>query len=172
MSGENIIKIVRVDFFIMLKRIALFALLVLMPLLVFLLIINIYPALLTGQLSYPLIVLGISGYYIFIWLLLFFLFIDYYLDVSIVTSERIIDIEQDGFFSRIVAELRLYQVQDVTSEVKGFFPTLLNYGNVHIQTAGEVERFCFENVPNPEEVRDIIIKQSEHCKATHKDVIA
>ena len=41
------------------------------------------------------------------------------------------------------------------------FPTLLSYGNIFIQTAGEKERFDFEQVPHPDQIRDQIIKLAE-----------
>lgn len=96
-----------------------------------------------------------------------YLFIDYYLDVWIITNERIIDVQQKSFFARAISEQRLYRVQDITSEVHGFFPTIFKYGEVHIQTAGAKQRFLFHEVPRPEKVRNIIIKLSERSKSRH-----
>jgi hypothetical protein len=56
------------------------------------------PNMFYGPISGPLIGLSVSAYYLFAWLFFFFSFIDYYLDVWIITSERIIDIQQNGFF--------------------------------------------------------------------------
>ena len=47
-------------------------------------------------------------------------FTDYYLDTWIVTTERIISIEQKGLFERTASELDLISVQDATAEVHGF----------------------------------------------------
>ena len=93
-----------------------------------------------------------SAFYLFIVLYAFTNFVDYYLDVWIVTNQRVINIEQKGLFSRIVSEKDLGKMQDITSEVDGFFATLLNYGDVHIQTAGETERFIFRQIPFADEV--------------------
>ena len=164
LPGETIIKILRKDGFILFKKIILLVILVSLPILVGLIMINFYPNLLDGEISYPLIVSAVSGYALFIWLFLFFSFIDYYLDIWIITSERIIDVRQEGFFSRTVSELKLFQIQDVTSELKGFFQFIFRYGNVHVQTAGEVQRFAFSEIDNPEAVRDIIIKLAENKK--------
>lgn len=76
-------------------------------------------------------------------------FVDYYLDVYIVTNERIVDISQNGFFKRDIAELHLHQVQDVSAKEEGFFSTMFHYGDVTIQTAGERENFVFRSVPHP-----------------------
>ena len=104
-----------------------------------------------------LAILGSSAYFLFIVALLFFGFIDYYLDVYIVTNERIVDIEQNGFFKRKISELHLHQVQDVNAQVKGLFATIMHYGDIYIQTAGERENFIFNSVPNPYRISKIIV---------------
>jgi len=76
-------------------------------------------------------------------------FVNYYLDVYIITNERLVDIKQNGFFHREIAELHLRQVQDVEARVEGIWKTLLHFGDVYIQTAGERENFIFEDVPRP-----------------------
>ncbi|MCX6766604.1 MAG: PH domain-containing protein [Candidatus Moranbacteria bacterium] len=98
---------------------------------------------------------------LFIWNLFFILWIDFYLDAWIVTNERIINISQKGFFNRDISELRLTKIQDVTSEIVGFVPTILGYGNIYVQTAAETERFTFHQIPDPNEVKNIIVQLQE-----------
>jgi uncharacterized membrane protein YdbT with pleckstrin-like domain len=99
-----------------------------------------------------------SAYYLGITLFFFSQFADYYLDINIVTNQRIIDIEQEGLFSRTIAELNLTRVQDVESVVKGIFATMFNYGTVIIQTAGEERNFIFKKIPDPHSVRHHILE--------------
>ena len=100
--------------------------------------------------AYAAVTLLIGGY-VLVWGLLFFIaWLNYYLDVWIVTNERIINIKQLRLFDRVVSEQKLYRVQDVTWEIKGIMGNLLKYGNVFIQTAGTEERFTFEYIPDPE----------------------
>lgn len=106
-------------------------------------------------------ILAASAYSLFIIALLLYGFIDYYLDVYIVTNERIVNIEQDGFFRRKISELHLHQIQDVNAQVKGVFATLLHYGDIYIQTAGERENFIFKVVPNPYRISKIIVDLHE-----------
>ncbi len=167
-DNEKIVKVIRRDFFVLFLKILFFMLLAIIPLGFFVIMIYIQPALFLGDISVPLIILSTSAYYLFIWLFFFFSFIDYYLDIWIITSERIIDIQQKGFFSRIISEQKLFRIQDVTSEVHGFIPTVLKFGNVHVQTAGTKERFFFHEVPNPDEVRNIIIKLVRLNQRKHK----
>jgi len=110
-----------------------------------------------------------------IWIYGFMIWIDYYYDIWIITSERIINIEQKGMFTRKASELRFRKIQDVTTEVVGFFPTILNYGDVKIQTAGEQNEFVFRTISDPYAIKNIIMdlqKQSEgHIGEEVEDMI-
>lgn len=93
-----------------------------------------------------------------IWIHLFLSLTDYYLDIWIVTSKKMIFIELKGLFNRIVSSVSLKDIQDITVEVKGIIPTFINYGNLRIETAGTEGEFCFKQIGRPYEVRDIILK--------------
>lgn len=103
-------------------------------------------------------ILGTSCYLLFV--LAFFIssFIDYYLDVCIVTNQRIVDIEQHGLFNRVISEQDLIRVQDVTAKKQGVFQTFFDFGNVFIQTAGEAPNFEFMAISKPNEVTQTILK--------------
>ena len=120
----------------------------------------------------PFISVIISIYIFISFLISITQFTDYYLDTWIVTNERIINIEQNGLFSRIVSELHLNQVQDVTSETKGIIATFLSYGDVQIQTAGTRGRFNFKQVDNPEKVKRVITRLVQEDKRRHGDAAA
>jgi hypothetical protein len=78
-----------------------------------------------------------------------------------VTNERIVDITQNGFFRRDIAELHLHQVQDVSANEDGMLPTFFHYGDITIQTAGERENFIFKSVPHPYTISKKIIDLHE-----------
>lgn len=101
-----------------------------------------------------------NTFFIFVWIYGFLIWIDYYFDVWIITNERVVNIEQRGLFVREISDLNFSRVQDVTTEVKGIIPTILNYGDVYIQTAGETERFVFRQVGDPYHIKDMIIQLS------------
>lgn len=102
-----------------------------------------------------------NTFFIFLWIFSFLLWIDYYFDVWIITNERIVNIEQKGLFVRHISELNFSRVQDVTATVEGLLPTVLNYGDVLVQTAGEEKRFMFRQVADPYQVKDIVMKLSK-----------
>jgi uncharacterized membrane protein YdbT with pleckstrin-like domain len=112
-----------------------------------------WPDLMTGPMSRPTLILTASAYYLMVWLFFITTFVDYYLDIWIVTNYRIVNVEQHSLFNRTISELDLTKIQDVTSEVKGVIQSILGFGNVYIQTAGEKERFIFEQIHAAHDIR-------------------
>lgn len=168
LPNEEVVHIIRRDMFVLLVKIFFSAVLVVLPALLFYVLVNfIYPYILENYIAYTILVLCTSFYYLFVWLFSFFSFIDYYLDIWIITNERIIDVQQKGFFARTISEQRLYRIQDVTSDMTGFLPTVFKFGDVHVQTAGAKTRFYFHQVPNPDDVRNEIISLAERSKRKH-----
>jgi len=98
-----------------------------------------------------------SGYYLFLWFLLFYNITMYLLNVFILTNQRIVKINQLGFFNYKTAELDLSKIQDVAIKQKGVFSNLFNYGDLEIQTAGTQNKFLFVRLPNPENLKQAII---------------
>lgn len=117
----------------------------------------LFPDLNTG-IPHQLFLFASSIFAMLIWVLFFLVWIDYYFDVWIITTKRIVDIEQKGLFSREVSEVRYAKIQDISTEVLGVLPTFLNYGNVLIQTAAEKEKFVFMQIPDPYRIKDIIMQ--------------
>ena len=94
-------------------------------------------------------------------------FIDYYLDVWIVTNKRIIGIEQNGLFNREVYEQNIENIQEVSGNQKGYLQTFFNYGDVLIQTASDKPLASFEKVPFPFQISQKINKIMEQYKKEH-----
>lgn len=85
-------------------------------------------------------------------------FTRYFLNAWVLTNQRIVNIKQRRFFSREVSSLFLTRVQDVTTDVVGVLSSLLNIGDIKVQTAGEDVEFVMRGIPHPEQMRDIILK--------------
>jgi len=168
LKGEKIILLLRRHYIIIFAKIIFWAIVAVLPPIFYLIFRSVLAELFSSELLGPIVVLFTSIYYLYIWLFAFHSFVDYYLDVWIVTNERIINIEQKGLFARVVSEQRLFRIQDITSELKGFFSTLLDYGTVYIQTAGEQQRFIFKQVPAPYRVARKIGKIVEKNKKFHR----
>lgn len=154
--NEKVLLVVRKHWFVVARQVVVVILLLLAaPLLLG--VLPVLTAELDPALVEPLVNSGLS-LYIMVLLIFFFLFwTDYYLDMWIITTERIVDIEQRGLFSREVSEIPLQHVQDVTIEIRGIVETFLRFGTIRIQTAGERE-FTIKNIPRLYEAKNLILK--------------
>jgi len=108
-------------------------------------------------------------YYLLWWYGLFYAITMYLLDTWVVTDHRILDSEQHGFFSRIVSEVNLAKIQDISVRIRGPVSTFLNFGDISIQTAGTKERFTFKQVPDPRLIKDTIMAEHNAYLAAHKN---
>jgi len=111
-----------------------------------------------------LFILLAAIYYGFVWIIAFVVWVDYYLDIWIVTDERLLDVEQRGFFNRVVSELDLKRIQDITSKVQGMLPTMFGFGDIQIQTAAEEHRFHLKSIPHPVTTRRVIAQLCADAK--------
>jgi hypothetical protein len=99
---------------------------------------------------------------------LFIILTLYYLNMYVVTDERIVNIRQLGLLRHTISELHLEQIQDVTAEIHGLPENIFDYGDVFIQTAGETERFVFHNIPGPTKVTKLILDLYEQLPEDKK----
>lgn len=93
--------------------------------------------------------------------LIFMIWTDYYLDVLVVTTKRIFDVEQRGLFFRNSSSFRLDRVQDITVTVSGVLATFMNFGTIHIQTAGDAREFVATYIPQPYDVKRLITEEQD-----------
>jgi len=87
----------------------------------------------------------------------------------IVTDDSITQITQDGLFGRRVSQLSMENLEDVTIDKSGIIQTMLNFGTLKAETAGERSKFMFPFCPDPAtyarkilEVHETFIHQSRH----------
>jgi len=160
---ETIILILRKHFITNLPWILIFIILIVIPLFLFPFIIfnNIIP-----QLPSAFFSLISPVWYLFSVSYLLVNFILWYFTISIVTTERIVDIDFINLLHKKVAETRLTKVEDVTQRTGGFFEAFFDYGNVYVQTAGQEPVFLFQSVPKPQQIVRIINQLLEREEET------
>jgi hypothetical protein len=107
-------------------------------------------------------VVGFAG--LFLWMHFFASWSDHWLDAWIITNNRIIDIEQKGFFNREVSSFPLDKIQDITYTIAGIIPTWLHFGDIRIQTASISEDFIMRQVPFPEDIKEHLVAVIENTK--------
>ncbi len=158
--GEKILIAVREHWFRLFLKFAVIAALSLLPSLIRFLLGDNLPELGTdrGEAIYSLIT---QVYYLGLLVALFIVWVLYYLNLHIVSEERIVDIDQTGLLNHIISELNIETIEDISSQTTGLFGNLLNYGTVFIQTAGATERFQFENVPDPAYIASVVLEVYE-----------
>jgi uncharacterized membrane protein YdbT with pleckstrin-like domain len=145
----------------------LFVILAAAPIVVAFVLQSVVATILTGPVSMPIVAVLGSIYYLAIWLFFFSTILDYYLDIWVVTNDRVIAVEQQGLFSRTISEMDLWLIQDVTSEVNGVGATIFSYGTLSVQSAAEKARFHFENVHNPNGIRQRILDLADEDRKYH-----
>ncbi len=83
-------------------------------------------------------------------------FLNWYFNVYFITTARIVDVDFFNLINKRVSNAEIEMIQDVSYATGGVLRTMLNYGDIFIQTAAEVSEFDFLAVPNPEKVAKIL----------------
>jgi hypothetical protein len=110
---------------------------------------------------YDSVMYGVGAILTLIFLVIFH---NYYLSLQIITTDRIIDIDQTSLFNREVNSSAIQNIQDVTYIKKGLLNLLFNFGNVVVETSGrpggeikdEGNGFVFNNIPSPAEIAHLL----------------
>ncbi|MFA5010260.1 MAG: PH domain-containing protein [Patescibacteria group bacterium] len=113
---------------------------------------------------------GLTTAVYYLWLVFWICYMVYaysnwYRDRFIITSERVIDINQRGLFSRKVSEVELNRIQNITYSVDGIFATMFNFGTIVIQSAGAND-LTLKRIADPAGIQEEITRL---VKAKAKD---
>ncbi|MDO8741704.1 MAG: hypothetical protein Q7J11_00995 [Candidatus Roizmanbacteria bacterium] len=95
---------------------------------------------------------------VFILSYIWFNVLNWYFNVGIVTSKRVIDIDFYAVLYKEITTAQLGKVEDVTVKSGGYFQSLFDYGSIFIQTAGTEANVEFIDVPYPTDAVQIINK--------------
>jgi len=82
-------------------------------------------------------------------------FFIWYNNVFIITSDRIIDIDQKGFFHKTVSELGYDKINDISYSVHGLIQTIFKLGTIKIQAAGAA--LVLRNLKEPGKVNQLLV---------------
>jgi len=85
------------------------------------------------------------------------------MNVFAVTSRRVIDIDQHGFFERNVSEAAHEKIQDVRYSIKGLWATLFQFGTVTVQTAGSSVTIDADGIHHPVDLQRQITDAQQHA---------
>jgi uncharacterized membrane protein YdbT with pleckstrin-like domain len=169
-QGEEIVKVVHRNWFYLLEQFFLIFLIVGLAAGATIMLPMYFPKLL-GSANEPFLLFAQNFFMLAVWIYAFLIWVDYYFDIWIITTQRVVNIEQKGLFTRKVSELKYEKIQDITTEVIGFIPTILNFGDLQIQTAAEQEQFRFKAVSDPYHLKNLIVEmQRKNSKAETQEL--
>ncbi len=86
----------------------------------------------------------------------YFTWYRYQNDVWVVTNQRIIDSTKYNWIKQRIASADLVDVEDINVVREGLFATMFNYGDLRVQTAGEVGNFVLGGIPAPSKVLGVV----------------
>ncbi|MBI5123041.1 hypothetical protein HZA75_04235 [Candidatus Roizmanbacteria bacterium] len=95
---------------------------------------------------------------IFILSYIWFSILNWYFNVGIITSKRVIDIDFYAVLYKEITVAQLGKIEDITVKSGGYFESLFDYGSIFVQTAGTEANVEFVNVPHPSDAVQIINK--------------
>ncbi len=158
--NENVLRVVRRHWVVYMPSIV-------APVLVYVISISffifIYHTFSSHEVIQALSAAVLSVFLLFITLFAYANWLVNYLNMQVITDSHVVDIDQMNLFSRKISELDLQEIQDVSATKKGIFQSFLNYGDVVIQTAGEMENFTFDMIPEPDQLaRDVMLIRDQY----------
>jgi len=110
----------------------------------------------------PKIAAVVSIVWLVIWgVRIFFIKYRYDNDLWTITDQRIIDSYRSSPFSLKMTSADLVDVVDTAMERSGILATMLNYGRIRCETAGERQEISLPAVPHPSEVHALIDKERD-----------
>ncbi len=166
-AGERVTRTVRKHWFVLLASLIPYLFLALVPVVLPALLMALLPenteagAFLSAlNTMNPWFRLFLGLWWVFLWIGAFNTFTQYYLNHWVITTARIVRINQRGFFNRDVSSFLLNHVQDVSTTVDGILADLLGYGSVRVETAGDASRhFTMDGINDPQGMRDLIMSE-------------
>ncbi len=145
LDEEEIVLMLRRHPVTQVKKIAIIVIALFLPLLIF-------SGDMLGFLTPKLKIAAIVGWYVLVTSFSLEAFLVWFFNVFIVTDERIIDVDFLSLIYKNVSSAKIDSIEDITVATGGVLASLVDFGTVYIQTAGENPELQFEEVPQPAKV--------------------
>lgn len=161
--GEEVKMVMKRHWIVLVRTFAYLALLVKIPLFVFIFRSDVSNVVPFAYLTIFTVV--------FMMMFALFIYVDWIsneLDFFVFTDQRIIGIEQLSFLNRAISECSMDRVQEVNAFSKGLLANIFNYGTVDIRTASEDSRFVMNVIPAPVEQARAILNIVQEYKNAHQ----
>lgn len=155
-EGESIILFLRSHFVTNISWIIFAIILVALPPIITLLLPLFRIDFLSSQTPARFTTIYVLLYYLMVSSYVFISFLHWFYNVFIVSTKRVVDIDYSDIVIHNIAITNLNHIEDVNYTQSGFIPTLFNYGNIFVQTAGTERNFEALSIPKPRKATHII----------------
>lgn len=125
-------------------------------------VLSFFPLLSSFPWKYRLVFIIV--WYLILMMYIFEKFLSWFFNLTIITDERIVDVDFINLTTKKVSDCDLDKIQDVSFTNSGAIGTIFNFGDVTVQTAAEIVEFIFEDVPNPAKVAEVL----QHLRTEEK----
>ena len=88
---------------------------------------------------------------------------------AIITTHRVIDVEQRGFFDKTVTEIPYEELDYVTGKIKGLGGTIFRYGTVIIKNQSGSMSILLEKVKHPVRLQEKINRYKKNFNVVYTD---
>ncbi len=85
-------------------------------------------------------------------------------DTWLITNQRLVDSVRRNWFNHEVSSADLIDIQDVSMRRSGVLQTALDFGDLNVQTAGEVQRFVLAKIPDPAAILTILDRTRDEAR--------
>lgn len=85
----------------------------------------------------------------------------WYHNVFVITTDRILDFDQRGFFERVVSQSSFEKIQDVSFHIHGAWQTMFRCGDINIKTAWGSVDLCVPAIFRPSVVQRLLLDTQE-----------
>lgn len=92
---------------------------------------------------------AVLGWYIMVFGYALEQFLVWFFNIYIVTDERVIDYDFYNLLFKRVSEAKIENIEDITTSNNGLLQSVVDFGDIRIQTAAEIPEIEFERVPHP-----------------------
>jgi len=111
----------------------------------------------TAQFLRPVQVVYINVFFIFFsFIYLWIQIVNWYFTVGIITNKQVIDVDFNAILFHNVTRTDMSHIEDVTIKISGFFASIFDFGDIHVQTAGSEINTEFLDIPHPAKAAHII----------------
>lgn len=85
----------------------------------------------------------------------------WYYDVFLITNTSVISIKSESLFDVTTNRVEYHMIEGVSYAIKGFWQTILNYGDIKVEKIGSGTPIVLKNASNPARIERLILKHQD-----------